>query len=166
MITGHPGYQISNKNDPVLEPLAAMSYMGVPLFDTDGQIMGHLAVLDDAPMSGNESVTAIFNIFANRAAAELRRLRRDRALRERKQKLSRLFDGAMDAIVEFDSNFRITNLNAAARRVFGRPASEAVARASHRAERAIVYLYLGLGVATALRRAFLRNDRGFIPNSA
>jgi GAF domain-containing protein len=83
--------------DPSLEPLGAMSYMGVPLFDTDGQILGHLAVLNDAPMSENESVTAIFNIFAGRAAAELRRLRRDRALREREQKLSRLFDGAMES---------------------------------------------------------------------
>src|SRR5262249_9401336 len=55
---------------------------------------------------------------AGRAAAELRRLRSERALHEREQKLSRLFDGAMDAIVEFDSTFQITNLNAAAARVF------------------------------------------------
>src|SRR5262245_17914008 len=110
--------------DPYLEPFGALSYMGVPLLDTDGQILGHLAVLDDAPMSENEPATAIFHIFAGRAAAELRRLRRDRAIREREQKLSRLFDGAMDAIVEFDSDFRITNLNSAATRVFGRSASE------------------------------------------
>lgn len=77
------------------------------------------------PMFENESVTAIFNIFAGRAAAELRRLRRDRALREREQKLSRLFDGAMDAIVEFDSDFCITNFNAAASRVFNQPAAGA-----------------------------------------
>lgn len=105
--------------DPSLEPLGAMSYMGVPLFDTDGEILGHLAVMNDAPMNEDESVTAVFNIFAGRAAAELRRLRRDRALVEREQKLSRLFHGAMDAIVEFDSDFRITNINAAGRKVFG-----------------------------------------------
>lgn len=105
--------------DPSLEPLGAMSYMGVPLLDTDGEILGHLAVMNDAPMNEDESVTAVFNIFAGRAAAELRRLRRDRALVEREQKLSRLFHGAMDAIVEFDSDFRITNINAAGRKVFG-----------------------------------------------
>lgn len=104
--------------DSHLEQFGAMSYMGVPLFDTDEQIMGHLAVLDDTPMLVNESTTAIFNIFSGRAAAELRRIRRDRALSEREQKLSRLFDGAMDAIVEFDSDFRITNLNAAATKAF------------------------------------------------
>ena len=98
--------------------------MGVPLFDTDGQILGHLAVLDDKPASENESVTAIFNIFAGRAGAELRRMRRDRALQERERKLSLMFEGAMDAIVEFDSDFRITNLNVAAIRVFGGSVSD------------------------------------------
>lgn len=106
--------------DQSLEPLSAMSYMGVPLFDTDSEIMGHLGVMNNAPMQEDESVTAVFNIFAGRAAAELRRIRRDRALVERERRLSRLFDGAMDAIVEFDSDFHITNINVAASRVFGR----------------------------------------------
>jgi len=109
--------------DALLEPLGAVSYMGVPLFDMDGQTMGHLAILDDAPLVENESVSAIFNIFAGRAAAELRRLRRDRSLRERERQLSALFDGAMDAIVELDAELRVANLNAAARRVFGANAS-------------------------------------------
>jgi PAS domain S-box-containing protein len=112
--------------DPSLEPLGAVSYMGVPLLDTDGQILGHLAVMDDSPLKENESVPAVFNIFAGRAAAELRRLRRDRALAERERKLSRLFEGAMDAIVEFDSDFRITNINAAGRKVFGKFAADNV----------------------------------------
>ena len=114
--------------DPDLPPHGAMSYMGVPLFDTDDQILGHLAVLDDKPASENESVTAIFNIFAGRAGAELRRLRRDRALHEREQKLSLMFEGAMDAIIEFDSDFRITNLNAAAVRVFGGSVSKRIGK--------------------------------------
>lgn len=105
--------------DAMLEPLGAMSYMGVPLLDTDGAILGHLAIMNDAPMKEDESVTAVFNIFAGRAAAELRRLRRDRALIERERKLTRLFDGAMDAIVEFDSDFRVTHINAAAKKIFG-----------------------------------------------
>lgn len=113
-------------HDPSLEPLGAVSYLGVPLLDTDSQILGHLAVLHDAPLSRNESLLAVFHIFAGRAAAELRRLRRDRALQEREQQLSRLFDGAMDAIVELDASLHITNLNEAATRVFGRPAAKAV----------------------------------------
>ncbi|KPK55982.1 MAG: Fis family transcriptional regulator, partial [Gemmatimonas sp. SG8_38_2] len=30
--------------DPDLEPLGAVAYLGVPLFDTDDRILGHLAV--------------------------------------------------------------------------------------------------------------------------
>jgi PAS domain S-box-containing protein len=106
-------------HDPSLETLGAVSYMGVPLFDTDGRILGHLAVLHDAPMQEDERITAIFNIFAGRAAAELRSIRRDRDIHEREQKLSRLIDSAMDAIVELDGDLRISSLNSAAERVFG-----------------------------------------------
>ena len=94
-------------HDESLEPLGAVSYIGVPLFDTDGRILGHLAVLHDAADAGGRAFTAVFNIFAGRAAAELRRLRRDRDLYEREQKLSRLIDSAMDAIVELDGELRI-----------------------------------------------------------
>ncbi len=111
-------------HDPSLEPLGAVSYMGVPLFDTDGRILGHLAVLHDQPLPEDERVTAIFNIFAGRAAAELRRLRRDRDLREREQKLSALIHSAMDGIVELDGDLRVTGMNSAAERVFGCDAGE------------------------------------------
>ena len=105
-------------HDESLEPLGAVSYLGVPLFDTDGSILGHLAVLHDQPMEEDESVTAVFNIFAGRAAAELRRIRRDRDIYEREQKLSRLIDSAMDAIVELDDDLRVVGMNSAAERVF------------------------------------------------
>jgi len=110
--------------DPSLEPLGAVSYMGVPLFDTDGRILGHLAVLHDTPMTEDERTVAIFNIFAGRAAAELRRLRRDHDLREREQKLSRLVQSAMDAIVELDGERRVAGMNRAAERVFGCEAAQ------------------------------------------
>src|SRR5262249_30867841 len=38
-------------DDPDLVTLGAVSYMGVPLFDTAGDIMGHLAVMDTKPMA-------------------------------------------------------------------------------------------------------------------
>jgi PAS domain S-box-containing protein len=111
-------------DDPDLAPLGAVSYMGVPLLDTDGHILGHLAVLHDAPLQASPRATAIFNIFAGRAAAELRRLRRDRDLREREQRLSRLIDSAMDAILEVDADLIIVGLNRAAERVFECPAAD------------------------------------------
>src|SRR4051794_25670536 len=88
--------------DLSLKQYGPVSYLGVPLFDVDGRIIGHLAVLDDKPMPEEPRGIAIFRIFASRAASELRRLERDRALREREAQLSRLIESAMDAIVNLD----------------------------------------------------------------
>jgi len=49
----------------------------------------------------------------------MRRLRLEKDLRERQEKLSRLIDSAMDAIVELDADLRVTLMNAAAEKVFG-----------------------------------------------
>ncbi|HEY5542088.1 MAG TPA: sigma 54-interacting transcriptional regulator [Candidatus Binatia bacterium] len=111
-------------NDPDLGPMGAVSYMGVPLLDLDGQILGHLAVLDTLPMPEEPRLLALFRIFAARAAAELQRLRAEQRLREREEKLRRLFDSAMDAIIEFDQGLNITRVNPAAQKTFRRSEME------------------------------------------
>ncbi|MBX3025928.1 sigma 54-interacting transcriptional regulator [bacterium] len=105
-------------DDPDLRPLGAVSYLGVPLVDTDERILGHLAVMHDAPMPADPRALAVFGIFAGRAAAELRRVRRDRELREREQRLSRLIDSARDAIIEVDTALAVVGMNPAAEQVF------------------------------------------------
>ena len=61
--------------DDDLVPLSAVSYLGAPLLDTNGNVMGHLSVLDDKPMPRDARAIALFEIFAARAAAEYRRLK-------------------------------------------------------------------------------------------
>ena len=104
--------------DPDIAGLKAASYMGLPLTDTTGKILGHLAVMDLQPMPADPRVEAIFRIFASRAAAELQRLQAESATREREQKLRRLVDSAMDAIIELDEQLRVTRINPAAENVF------------------------------------------------
>src|SRR4026208_1694479 len=58
-----------------LKAAGAVSYMGVPLQDTNGHILGHMAVIDRRQIPEEPRVHAIFQIFAARAAAELQRLR-------------------------------------------------------------------------------------------
>lgn len=101
--------------DPDLVPFGAVSYLGAPLVDHDGTILGHLAVQDTRPMPEEARKTALFRIFADRAASELRRLRAEQQLKEREEQLSRLFDSAMDAIIEIDTDLTIIQINAAAR---------------------------------------------------
>ena len=79
------GRAVRRRSEP--EPLGAVSHLGVPLLDTDGAVLGHLAVMHDQPLPEITGISDVFSIFASRAAAELRRLRRDRDLREREQEL-------------------------------------------------------------------------------
>src|SRR5262245_31934357 len=58
-----------------LVDLGAESYLGVPLVGTAGEILGHLAVLDVAPMEDDEARALLLRTFASRAAIELERLR-------------------------------------------------------------------------------------------
>jgi PAS domain S-box-containing protein len=104
--------------DPDLPDLGAVSYMGTPLLDLDGSILGHLALLDTKPLPEEPRGQIIFQIFTARATAELQRLRAEKEVREREQKLSRLVDSAMDAIIELDQNLKVTQVNAATEKVF------------------------------------------------
>ena len=97
--------------------LRVVSYMGAPLLDLDGKVLGHLAVMDRKPMPKEPRLEALFQIFAARAAAELRRLRAERQVIEREERLSRLVDSAMDAIIGLDRERRITRINPAAEKV-------------------------------------------------
>ncbi len=104
--------------DPDIAGLKAASYIGIPLTDTAGKILGHLAVMDTSPMPAEPRIEAIIRIFAARAASELQRLQAESATREREQKLRRLVDSAMDAIIELDEDLRVTRINPAAEKVF------------------------------------------------
>lgn len=114
--------------NPNVVGLQAVSYLGMPLTDLEGKILGHLAVLDTRPMPEEPRLHTLFRIFADRAAAELRRLRAEMLLKEREEKLGRLVDSAMDAIIELNKEFVITRMNPAAEKVFQSSIEEMVGR--------------------------------------
>src|SRR5215831_2500747 len=105
-------------NDADLKTLNAVSYAGVPLLKPDGTVVGHLSALDTKPMELTPGIESAFRIFAARAAAELNRLRAETAIRESEQRFSRLFESAMDAILELDHDFRIQRANGSATNLF------------------------------------------------
>lgn len=105
--------------DGDLIPLGAVSYLGAPLLDVDGTVIGHLSVLDNKPMPRDERALALFQIFAARATAERRRLQVEQELRVREEQLSTLVDTAMDAIVVLDESMRVHQANQSALRLLG-----------------------------------------------
>jgi PAS domain S-box-containing protein len=115
-------------DDPEVKQVGAVSYMGVPLLDVNGRILGHMAVVDRRPMPEEPRALALFRIFAARAAAELQRLRAESDVRQREEKLGRLVDSAMDAIIELNGDLCVTRMNPAAEKVFGCEVGRTVGR--------------------------------------
>ena len=68
--------------DKALSKLGVESYLGPPLFDSSGDIRGHIAVLYDKLMTTDPRGMSILKIFAARAGAELERRLAVNALRE------------------------------------------------------------------------------------
>lgn len=108
-------------DDPDLVKLNAVSFVGMPFMKADGKVLGHLAAVDTKPMKLDSELESVFKIFAARAGAEFNRLRAEAKIRESEQRLSRLFESAMDAILELDGDFRIQRANGSAIALFARP---------------------------------------------
>lgn len=119
-------------NDPDVTASGAVSYLGVPLLDTDGSILGHLAVIDRRSIPEEPRIHAVFRIFAARAAAELQRLKAEVAVREREEKVNRLLGSAMDAIIELDDRLQITRANPAAEKTFLCPVDKMISQSFSR----------------------------------
>jgi predicted ATPase/transcriptional regulator with GAF, ATPase, and Fis domain len=78
---------------PEDEPLVDMgveSYIGIPMYDAAGEVIGHLVVMDDMAMTEGPRGLSILKIFAARAGAELERLRAYEELRRALEENERL----------------------------------------------------------------------------
>ncbi len=106
----------------------AVSYMGMPLFDLNGKVLGHLAVMDKRPMPDKPDSLNIFQIFSARAAAELRRVRAEKETLESREKLTRLIGSAMDVIIEIDRDLNITRINPSGEKLFKSDANQIVGK--------------------------------------
>ena len=112
-----------------------VSYTGMPFREPGGSIIGHLAVLDSKPVPDEERYLALFEIFGNRAAAEMARLHAEQEVRDREHQLRGLVDGALDAIIEFDDQLGVRLANPSARQLFGGQRESPLPRAVWQADR-------------------------------
>ena len=112
----HPhGVREQFPGDRLLVDLGIESYLGVPLLDGDGRVLGHLAVFDERPMPPEPRRLFIFRIFAARAAAELERLRAEQRLVESERRYRDLYEEAPNAYVAIGGDRRLLSVNAARR---------------------------------------------------
>ena len=118
-------------SDAGLKRWGVESYCGVPLIDSSGTVVGHLAILSERPMFDGPRGLAIMRIFAARARAELERLCTEDALRDANEALVQseerfrdLFDEAPIAYVHEGLDSRFIEANRAAMRILGLKSEE------------------------------------------
>ena len=77
----------------LIQNISVESYCGVPIVDSSDRVVGHLAIMGSKPMPDHLRATSILGIFATRAAAELERLRFERAKRKSDLMLRKIDEG-------------------------------------------------------------------------
>jgi signal transduction histidine kinase/ActR/RegA family two-component response regulator len=74
--------------DVALREHGIEAYVGASIHDREGKKLGMVAVLNDAPLDPALAPEAILHIFADRAGAELQRIRADEAVRAMGEQLA------------------------------------------------------------------------------
>jgi PAS domain-containing protein len=79
--------QAGFSEDKSLAEFGAESYFCIPFIDSAGNVIGHMGVMDDKPMTHPEKIESLLGIFAVRAGSELERLQAGRILQQNLGKL-------------------------------------------------------------------------------
>ena len=115
------GIQQMFPDDRLLVDMGIESYIGSPLFDSNGKPLGILVMLGGKPLANPERAEVILRICAARAAAELERQRASNALRENNEILERIFDSTQFCVVYLDREFNFIRVNQAYAKACGYP---------------------------------------------
>lgn len=111
------------------------SYVAVPILSpATGEILGHIAALDDKPMTESQNQSSILKIFAARAGSEIERLKSEeklkqtlqganielqKQLKESEERFRDLFEEAPIAYVNEGLDSKFIRANRAALRILG-----------------------------------------------
>ena len=95
------------------------SYMGSPLFNSVGQIIGIMVTMDHRPLRKLQLAESILGVFAARAASELERKRAEEALRDNEERYRAIAENAYDLIFEIQPDGAFLYLSPSCQAVLG-----------------------------------------------
>lgn len=111
-------------DDELLKTMGAHSYIGVPLHNNEGQVIGLLAALYYQSLGSPEAVEALFLLFSGLIGVELDRREHMRDY----QLASAVINNVNKAIVITDKNLKITYVNPAFETITGYSQKEAIGK--------------------------------------
>ena len=103
------------RSKPFLERFKPQAYLGLPLHDLDGKLIGVLAVCHSIRLDFDEKSCEVFRLFADKAAVALQKYKRDEEAKNKEQQLKGLIDGIQDLLINFDKEGDVIMMNTAAR---------------------------------------------------
>ncbi len=89
--------------------LGAESYLGIPLRDSNGVIIGFIALIDRKPLEDPSFAESLLRVVAPRVSAELERVRAEQELRGSEQRLHAVIEQAPVILWTTDNEMRITS---------------------------------------------------------
>lgn len=115
------GVQERYPSDQMLVDERLVAYVGVPLLNQQGEVIGLAAVFRDEPIRKPDLALSAMQIFAARAAAEIGRQAASGELRATQRRQESILDSVSEGILGFDTEARVIFANRAAREMLGQP---------------------------------------------
>ena len=111
-------------HDRSLAEMGIEGYVGTPLCDSQGRVIGLMVMLSRRPLEHPELCVSTLRIFATRAAAELERKQAEEAVRASENRWRTMFDNAAIGIALVDAMGQPVHSNPALQRMLGYTAEE------------------------------------------
>jgi PAS domain S-box-containing protein len=99
----------------VMAKLNIHSYVGTPLVNSSGEIVGIMSVMYRKPISDSHMIESLLQIFAARASAEIER----KISEDKLQNLSLIAEQISDSVLTTDLNHKVNYANRAFSKLFG-----------------------------------------------
>ena len=113
------GIQNLFPEDKLLVDMGAESYVGIPLWSTNGEGIGLVAVMGQSVLTNPKVVETVLQLVATRCAHELEQSRNEEALRKSEAKSRSIINVSPVPYAINDDQMNLTFLNPAFTRTFG-----------------------------------------------
>jgi PAS domain S-box-containing protein len=122
----YEGTQALFPQDQMLLDLAVESYMGMPLWDAEGQPLGVTVIMNRSPLADIPLAGSLLQIVSVRAAHELARRRAEKQLRESEARYRAVVEDQTELVVRWKPDGTRTFVNDAYCRYFAHPPEQLI----------------------------------------